>query len=122
MHSFVSGMNNERLRHEHKVLTHDPFLPWSDGPSRSEVFHDQYVRDHALVVTERDAPYRREYRTSDCIAISEEANEAGWAVGVRIRIRAGWSFGGVQGRVDGENAIVWCFDGVPASVSLVVCM
>ena len=57
MHSFVSGMNNERLRHERKALTHDSFLPWSDGPSRSEVFHDQNVRDHALVVTERDASY-----------------------------------------------------------------
>ena len=74
--------------------THDAFLPRSDiGPSLQEVFHDEHVSDHTLIVPKRQATNRGEQCTSECVLVSHQPGESGWAItiGVRVRILGGGS-------------------------------
>ena len=49
--------------------THEPNLPIPYGPSPQEIFHHEYVRDHALIISEGQSTYRRENGATKCIGI-----------------------------------------------------
>ena len=74
--------------------THDAFLPSPNaGPSLQEVFHNQHIGDHTLVVPKSQTTNGGEQGTSERISVSQQSGDPGWTVtiGVRIRSRGGKS-------------------------------
>ena len=69
-----------------RARTHQPTLPWPNRPTRDKVFHDENVRNDALVITEREATERSENGAAKRVRVGKQPCQSRWPVRVCVRV------------------------------------
>ena len=67
-----------------KVRTHEACVPRAEMPPIHKILHDEYVRDHTLVIAKGEASDGGEYGTAEGEVVVKESSNASWTISICI--------------------------------------